>query len=317
MSDERKPCVVMGQELNKKYNWLWGILFIAVFLAISKCLDVFMLSMIGPKQRQIIFFDECLWNLIHYCMAVPLIILLVYLLGKRDIFHFTWKSFGSGLAIGTVFWLFALLIGSAYFLNYITLEDSSFEWKNLFKCVFLFMGIGFTEEVLFRGIVLNLLKDMFGRKTRKDLVKAVVVSSLMFGIFHFVNLFTVSNAIFLAVIKQIIGAFGIGLCLGAIYIRTGNLWCTIFIHGFWDFAMGIPSVIFKQGSLMEDMSLDQFDGIVDEGAREAAMNVFMLTSVIVMFVMLIALPLLSWFFMRKKKIEPLLEREIVEENAME
>ena len=69
---------------------------------------------------------------------------------------------------------------------------------------------GFCEEFLHRGIVLQGIKH-FGFK------KAIVISSLLFGLLHF-------N------IQQTMYAFVIGLILGFVSVVAKNIWPSIIIH---------------------------------------------------------------------------------------
>lgn len=67
------------------------------------------------------------------------------------------------------------------------------------------------EEVIYRGIILEQLNRRYG------MIKAIVVSSLLFGIMH-LN------------IEQGINGFFIGMVLGFIYIKTNSLLLSIFLH---------------------------------------------------------------------------------------
>ena len=80
--------------------------------------------------------------------------------------------------------------------------------------------IGFGEEMLFRGFLLNSLAGFF-RHTTARWALALIGSSLIFGLAH------LSWGI-AGVVETTI----MGLVLGFIYLRTGhNLWVTIIAHG--------------------------------------------------------------------------------------
>jgi membrane protease YdiL (CAAX protease family) len=80
--------------------------------------------------------------------------------------------------------------------------------------------IGFGEEMLFRGFLLNSLAGFFQHAKAKWAL-ALIGSSLIFGLAHF------SWGI-----AGIIETTIMGLVLGFIYLRTGhNLWVTIIAHG--------------------------------------------------------------------------------------
>ena len=89
----------------------------------------------------------------------------------------------------------------------------------IFYLVAAWTTIGFGEEMLFRGFLLNSLAGFWHTTARWAL--AVIGSSLIFGLAHF------SWGI-AGVVETTI----MGLVLGFIYLRTGhNLWVTIIAHG--------------------------------------------------------------------------------------
>lgn len=67
------------------------------------------------------------------------------------------------------------------------------------------------EELLFRGVILR------GFLKNYSIAKSLIITSLLFGLLHF-------NLI------QSITAVILGLALGWIFIKTGSLWMTIFLH---------------------------------------------------------------------------------------
>ncbi|MBK7894237.1 MAG: type II CAAX endopeptidase family protein [Candidatus Promineifilaceae bacterium] len=76
------------------------------------------------------------------------------------------------------------------------------------------------EEMFFRGYVHNVLRNRLG------MWAAIFVSSLLFGLFHFIPL-------------QIIGAFTLGLLLAWLYEKSGSLWLPIFAHALNNLVFGI------------------------------------------------------------------------------
>lgn len=67
------------------------------------------------------------------------------------------------------------------------------------------------EEIIFRGIILD------GLLKKYKAINAIVISALMFGVFHF-------N------ITQCINAFFIGIIVGTIYFKTNSLIPCMFVH---------------------------------------------------------------------------------------
>ncbi len=82
-----------------------------------------------------------------------------------------------------------------------------------------FLGVGFTEELLFRGYILQNLGEQM------PLWGALLLSSALFGLFHGLQATPVQ------LIEIALG----GLMLGLLRIAAGALWLAIGFHAAWDF----------------------------------------------------------------------------------
>jgi membrane protease YdiL (CAAX protease family) len=87
--------------------------------------------------------------------------------------------------------------------------------------------IAIYEEVLFRGGILYVLVRGWGTN-RTGVMKAVVVSALLFGAIHAINAITGDPS---EVVGQIAIAVFEGIWLAAIVLRWGSIWSVILIHG--------------------------------------------------------------------------------------
>lgn len=146
--------------------------------------------------------------------------------------------------------------------------------------------VGIAEEGLFRGILFNELFDLWGRNSLKGFYLATVVSAILFGGSHLTNL--IKGASFSGVLMQIISAGISGLLYCAIYYRFNNLWVPIFLHGLNDI------IGFTQSGMLS--------GVVSSSEIVTGYNSFAL----IMSVVELSIAL---FLLRKKKVEPLLDRE--------
>lgn len=90
--------------------------------------------------------------------------------------------------------------------------------------------VGFYEELIFRGGLF--LTTVFGKSKRMILV-AAIVSSILFGSIHLVNLLAGEN--FYYVLYQLFYATAIGFTLCMIYVKKQTLWWPILMHTFIDF----------------------------------------------------------------------------------
>lgn len=82
--------------------------------------------------------------------------------------------------------------------------------------------IGFIEEIIFRGFLFKSLE-------KENLNRAIIISSITFGIGHIVNLFT--GAALLETLLQICYSMSIGFLFVAIFYKGKSLWPCIVTHG--------------------------------------------------------------------------------------
>ncbi len=134
---------------------------------------------------------------------------------------------GSGLAVlvlGVIF-AFSLLVGS---IRVEGLARPAPEGMNvlayLVGAIVAFLIVGFYEELMFRGYVLQRLNESASR------VVAIIVSSVLFALMHGANpgadAFGIFNTMIIAVI------------LSVLYFRTRSLWMPIGFHFAWNFFLG-------------------------------------------------------------------------------
>lgn len=93
------------------------------------------------------------------------------------------------------------------------------------------IAIGFTEEILFRGLIFRNFLRRYG-KTKKGIYLSMIISSLIFGIIHMVNMSSSSPD---SIIQQVIYAASMGVIFSIMYLVTGNLLVPILCHGLFDF----------------------------------------------------------------------------------
>lgn len=89
------------------------------------------------------------------------------------------------------------------------------------------ISVGVFEEIVFRGVVLNLFIQK-SQKTKTGVFLAIVYSSLVFSLLHLLNVFAGSG--FLPILLQIGYTFLIGMMFAVVYLKTKNIWTTIVIH---------------------------------------------------------------------------------------
>lgn len=113
------------------------------------------------------------------------------------------------------------------------------------------LSAGICEELMFRGVILNALRDCFGRDTFKGTVGAIVTSGVLFGCLHFINL--LSGMSMQAVLIQVVAVSGMGAFMGAVYCRCGNLKVLILLHFLMDICVLLPESMMNGTDLIEAM----------------------------------------------------------------
>ena len=96
-----------------------------------------------------------------------------------------------------------------------------------FEC----LAIGLFEEMAFRGVVFLSIVEKKG-DTKRGLFWSIVVSSLIFGAVHLLNMFTSSPT---AVLMQIGYSALIGAMCSVVLLKTKNIWLCVALHAIYDF----------------------------------------------------------------------------------
>jgi membrane protease YdiL (CAAX protease family) len=140
---------------------------------------------------------------------------------------FQWKGHGSQAASGFFLALLILCTGSVILvlLKYLFFTGVQVDAGNLLYSLLLFMIVAFTEEIAFRGYILNNLMQ----STNKWV--ALTITSVVFALFHFTN--PSGDGLL-----PMLNIFVAGFLLGINYIYTRNLWFAIFLHFGWNFFQG-------------------------------------------------------------------------------
>ena len=205
------------------------------------------------------FFSSCFVVLPGYGMTVVseltasvYILILLLIFGYIGILGKTGEGFLTGFYIGgfmTAYCIYEII--AQFYIQRMSQEG----WVQSFGFIFLFVLamflIGFNEELVFRGIILNLFLDKFGN-SKKGIVTATVLSSVIFGAVHLTNIFSgvsVGSAVVQAIQAAILGGL-----LAAIYLRSGNIWIVIIVHALTDFASMLSSGIYGMGNAVDSIN---------------------------------------------------------------
>jgi len=147
----------------------------------------------------------------------------------------------------------------------------------LINAIFLILGIGFAEELIFRGWLLEEFKNHFGLK------KAIIAQAFIFSIVHIGF-----NLPFWQMTSILIGLFFLGILLSLIRLKDNNsLWGCIGLHG------GLVGLWFITNNGLLDISKDYPKWIFGPGNP--------LGGILGIFIVIICC--LFYLFSSKKKIK--------------
>ena len=178
---------------------------------------------------------------------IGIAVIILYFFKKRH----TYMTIGlDSRGLGKGFLLGWIVLVAAVINFYDTL--GSINWEKalepkvidyLFYVIYV-LGIGVFEEVLLRGVMLNKMLDKWGN-TKAGIYGAVIVSSLVFGVWHLINLLD-KPWLIVSTITQVGYAFFIGVFFGAVYLRTKNLWTVILLHAIFDIGGCLDELFIKE-----------------------------------------------------------------------
>ncbi len=157
---------------------------------------------------------------------------------------FKWKGFSNERSIGFVSGLVAITIIASilWAMQLLQWFTATINWADLLVVTFILILVSFSEELVFRGYILNNLMQSMPK------MPALLVSALLFAGFHTLNPG-----------MSLIGFLNIfiaGMLMSCNYIFSRNLWFSIFFHFSWNFFQG-PVLGFEVSGLDLPVMLEQ------------------------------------------------------------
>ena len=145
--------------------------------------------------------------------------------------------------LGFILLMLILALSTGIFNPNLAVLTNDYRWF----VFFLALVPGIWEELAFRGVILSNLEQRFSPKT------SVLISAVLFGLFHFSNLVKddLASVIFVAIMAT---AFGIGW--GHVVVKSNSVLPAIFIHYAVDVLLIGP--LFVDAGLFTDASIIMF-----------------------------------------------------------
>lgn len=148
------------------------------------------------------------------CGIIMLVLGRIIFSGKENM-GFRRKGFFYGIILS---WLFILFGVNNFDFNYLNSNGIHIPSLGTIAGYAVYnMAIGFYEEVMMRGLVLNNFINLYG-ESKKGIIYSVCISSLIFGVAHLCNLVE-SPQLINATLSQVLYASFIGMFFASVYLR--------------------------------------------------------------------------------------------------
>ncbi|NKQ41293.1 MAG: CPBP family intramembrane metalloprotease [Sulfurovum sp.] len=210
-------------------NPLLSALLIVLMYGLWFVVPMFFME-VDPKAHGAEGIDGVMKEGVPELITASVLVVLVTLLGWWKKIGFCAIKPGSIKFIIPIVLLIMLMLGASFY------SDTSDTWflgfhspTQLSLMIGTMLLLGFVEEGVFRGVLL------YGLNSKFAALYAVFVSSLIFGLFHFVNLATGADLV--STTYQVIHAFSMGFLYAALRLALGAIWPLIILHGLWDFSV--------------------------------------------------------------------------------
>lgn len=222
-----------GGNMKKSRENIIAILIagIVAFLYISGIPSVFFVNINIADVQPV-----CITLFINSILAIVIGVSLVKIMIPRFELGFQLKNFKAAIINYGVSCFVAFLIPCiAFWAGLFPLDYHPTVWKVLMEGVIYYISVGIIEEFFCRGLLQNAIEKLLCKRQNSE-INAVLISALIFGMGH---IFGMIGMPVLLVLCKIIWAVGLGIYLGAIYVRTKNLWLVAFFHTVIDLC-GLP-----------------------------------------------------------------------------
>lgn len=216
------------REFSRKHIYIFSILFSVVATLLLGISGSIIFKLLGHTSINIV---------LSYLPVMLFVFSITYILaiGKQIGFHK--KNIGKGILLG---WL-SILYGMINLINGLltteSLDLTLFISPEIVYFTLHMFFIGLYEELLCRGVLLNIMINKWGH-IKKSILKSVILSSVIFGSLHFLNLLNLlvspNPELIVDTLSQVIYATFVGIYFACVYLRCKNIWPVIIFHALFD-----------------------------------------------------------------------------------
>lgn len=129
-----------------------------------------------------------------------------------------------------------------------TVVDSGFYFKPTAAALAMALAAGFGEETLVRGLAVPI--GMRYLKNKNRAIITAVFTSIIFGAMHMGNA-TQGASVTMAALQSVAAAFG-GVLFCAVFLRTGNILISMFMHALFDWICFVTDPTLKDGIMTNE-----------------------------------------------------------------
>lgn len=189
----------------------------SVFLTITSFILYFLQSLIRGIIVGTFNIDE---NIAEICSSIFVLVIVFFMIRKRERLSYygicKWK--GDNF-YKTNFFLFLVPLVNVPYLF-------SGEKINIVIAIISSLYIGIMEEVIFRSFLCRSIEQISNKN------KAIIISSMIFGCFHFLN---IGNYPLKYILLQVLYAFAMGIVFSVVFYESKSILPCIIIHILVDF----------------------------------------------------------------------------------
>lgn len=186
-----------------------------------------------------------------------LIATLFFLIRKMGL-PFKLLSFNLKNIIYYVPLVFYIMVFSGGFKDFFNFDFSTITFQTFLAYTLKYFSSSFLEEFVFRGFILGAFLLNFP-STKRGILTSVVLSGLIFGLMHIINLWTFEGRTVQGVLNQVYAATCFGIMYAATYLKTRSILTLGLLHFLSNFFSNITELNFNeiitQSAIVVDPSL--------------------------------------------------------------
>lgn len=185
-----------------------------------------------------------LYTSIAYIISTVLALLSLRIIKKTYLFSFKVQNMKMTLTKGWYLIVAGIIFALLNLLN-LNVQNGTTVYAVVMFLVSTMLTALF-EEIVFRGIIQNLLIEYY-KKNGESYFKGIVVASVIFGLVHLLNLIGAPHYV-VGTITQVIYTFCMGMILGVVYKLANSIWPVVILHFVFN-TLGYYDSVFMQNTV--------------------------------------------------------------------